>query len=92
VILKYAKKCDTKMIKKHLFTFGVIGYIIGITSCVFFLIVFEAAQPALLYLAPSVLGVIIVQAKRKRCLLAIWTGIFPAKGPDQAYELTSDTL
>jgi len=43
IILKYKRKCDTKMVKKRLFLFAVIGYIVGISLCMFFLLMFNTA-------------------------------------------------
>jgi len=42
------------------------GYAFGLTICVIFLIIFDVAQPALLYLTPATLIPVIILAKMRK--------------------------
>ena len=43
ILVKYLRKCDEKMIKKHLFLSGMVAYVLGISACMICLLVFNTA-------------------------------------------------
>merc|ERR1711871_386149 len=56
------------------FSTGMVGYAFGLACCLLVLIVFKAAQPAMFFLSPSLLGAIYCQANRHRELSMLWRG------------------
>ena len=54
---------------------AVLGYAIGLALCGFFLVVLQLAQPALLYLVPSILGIVSLVAWKKQLLGELWVGL-----------------
>jgi len=59
---------------------SVVGYAIGLAVCGFFLVVLQLAQPALLYLVPSTIGLVALVAWKKGMLNDIWVGLPPESG------------
>ena len=75
--------------KRLYFAAGMIGYLIGIASTLVVMLVFEAAQPALLYIVPSVITVPLVTAalhKEIGMLLSFTEGEAPQEGAESAAE------
>ena len=56
------------------FSTGMVGYAFGLACCLLVLIVFKAAQPAMFFLSPSLLGAIYCQANRHGELSMLWRG------------------
>jgi len=56
------------------FSTGMVGYAFGLAFCLLILIVFKAAQPAMFFLTPSLLGSIYCQANRHGELSMLWRG------------------
>jgi hypothetical protein len=59
---------------QRLFTFGLIGYCIGLGSAFIIGRWFQHAQPALLYLVPSVIVFISLRAIYEKRFMEIWNG------------------
>lgn len=71
---------------KGYFLISVVGYAIGLLITDLVLILSETGQPALLYLVPCTLGVVVVVAYRRKHLLDMWST------PVASHEETQDLL
>eukprot|EP00294_Goniomonas_avonlea_P017143 CAMPEP_0114569438 /NCGR_PEP_ID=MMETSP0114-20121206/16628_1 /TAXON_ID=31324 /ORGANISM="Goniomonas sp, Strain m" /LENGTH=146 /DNA_ID=CAMNT_0001756321 /DNA_START=189 /DNA_END=626 /DNA_ORIENTATION=- len=76
LIVSLALKCDRQRFggTSRLFPVAVAGYVVGLLCSMLALLVFNAAQPALLYLVPCVVIPLHVQAWRQGTLRPLWQG------------------
>jgi hypothetical protein len=57
------------------FKISVLGYAVGLFTCMLVLVAFSSAQPALLYLTPSTLVPVSILALMRGELRALWRGL-----------------
>merc|ERR1719245_10465 len=57
-----------------LYCISLIGYLVGLITATVMVDITGLAQPALLYLVPSVILSVLVRAKRKNLLKKVWNG------------------
>ena len=62
IVLKYLYRCDTNFETSRLFPLAYLGYVCGLVACIYCLLAYQMAQPALLYLVPSILIPVILYA------------------------------
>ncbi|CAK83233.1 unnamed protein product (macronuclear) [Paramecium tetraurelia] len=89
IVIKYILKFENMLNKGHcMYITSIIGYCIGLLVCMLSLVIYQQAQPALLYLVPFILiPVLIVSAIRKQ-FYSLWIGqIFRSQKSAGVYEL-----
>ena len=70
----FTYKFDLQQRTRIYYTLSLVGYIIGFSMRLFFLIEFQAAQPTLLYLVPWQLGLVMIFALWRKEFRKIWKG------------------
>eukprot|EP00959_Pyramimonas_sp_CCMP1952_P125422 2622356-Pyramimonas_sp.AAC.1 len=60
ILLRFDNQRDNK--GKAYFHYGMVGYVLGLATTIMVMNVFNAAQPALLYIVPGVLGAVGVRS------------------------------
>lgn len=74
IVLKYAYRCDQLLGKRRLFPVAYLGYVCGLLACMYCLIVYQLAQPALLYLVPCIMIPVLCTARLTSNFKTIWRG------------------
>ncbi|CAD8139893.1 unnamed protein product [Paramecium octaurelia] len=89
IVIKYILKFENILNKGHcMYITSIIGYCIGLLICMLSLVIYQQAQPALLYLVPIILIPVLIVSVIRKQFYSLWIGqIFRSQKSAGVYEL-----
>ncbi|CAK78939.1 unnamed protein product (macronuclear) [Paramecium tetraurelia] len=89
IVIKYVLKFENLLNKGYcMYITSIIGYCIGLIVCMCSLVIYQQAQPALLYLVPIILIPVIIMSVIRKQFYQLWKGqVFKSQKQAGVYEL-----